>query len=79
MKNILSWVLNCIQGFVIHSGEGLLVISFPVIACSRNDLPLSCMWCVWQERNSRIFDGVELSWNKRKLLSMKFLIHWMSV
>jgi hypothetical protein len=41
-------------------------------------VPHCLMWCLWKERNRRIFEGCEQTVAKLKLLFLRTLFEWMA-
>jgi len=41
-------------------------------------IPPCLMWCIWNERNARSFEGCEQNMLKLKGLFMKSLLEWMT-
>ena len=79
--------------FVLFSGDRLghaavCHYSFEVVerfigSCQSREAwgaaPACLMWCIWQERNQRTFEGVELSLPNLKFLFFNSLHDWCSV
>ena len=43
----------------------------------KNAVPLCLMWCIWRERNTRTYDGIEVSLLKLKSMLKTSLFDWM--
>ena len=42
-------------------------------------VPHCLMWCLWRERNMRIFEGCEQHVDELKLLFLRTLFEWMAL